>query len=111
MRGLDVFVMPALITPDHEEHDGHALMEAMACGVATVGSSSGIIPELLSDSCGLMFPAGDKAALAERILALLSDCAMRREIAQRGLARAEASFTVDGIAAQKADVYAKVLQS
>lgn len=109
MRGLDVFVMPALITPDHEEHGGHALMEAMACGVASIGSTSGIIPELLGDGCGIVFPAGDRVKLIEAIAAMLTDAGARKAFSQRALARATHNFSIDGIAAQKAEIYAKVL--
>src|SRR5690606_14323472 len=33
LAALDAFAMPALVLPDHEEHDGVALLEAMAMKV------------------------------------------------------------------------------
>lgn len=109
MRGLDIFVMPSLVLRDHEEHDGHALMEAMACGVPSIGSTSGIIPELLSDDCGLIYPAGDAQALAACLSTLLSSAQERSALAARGLARAKEAFTVEGIALMKSKIYQKVL--
>ncbi len=47
MNGLDIYVLPALILPDHQEHDAHALLQALACGIASDGTRSGIIPEIL----------------------------------------------------------------
>lgn len=109
MRTLDVFVMPSLVLPDHEEHDGHALMEAMACGVASIGSTSGIIPELLSDGCGLIYPAGDVRELTQRLSSLLGSADDRSALAARGLARANDAFTIEGIALQKMKIYNRVL--
>ncbi|MBT6118266.1 MAG: glycosyltransferase, partial [Rhodospirillaceae bacterium] len=69
LRGLDLFCLPAHVLPDHEEHDAHALMEAMACGIACIGTRSGIIPELLDGKTGLLVPPADPPALAEAIAA------------------------------------------
>jgi len=110
MQGLDLFVMPSLITPDHEEHDGHAIMEAMACGVATIGSTSGIIPELLANGCGKTFAAGDQNELADALTLLLSNPKLRGEFASHARDRAAESFSVEAIAARKALLYAEVLQ-
>lgn len=111
MRGLDLFVMPALVTPDHEEHDGHALMEAMACGVASIASTSGILPELLAEGCGEIYEAGNAAALAEKLRLLAGSPGQRAELARRALARVSRDFTIEAIAARKSDLYAKVLHS
>jgi glycosyltransferase involved in cell wall biosynthesis len=51
MRSLDLFVLaskPVSSGPDlWEEQFGHVLIEAMAAGVPTLGSSSGAIPEVI----------------------------------------------------------------
>lgn len=51
MRSLDLFVLaskPVSSGPDFwEEQFGHVLIEAMAAGVPTLGSSSGAIPEVI----------------------------------------------------------------
>ncbi len=105
MRSLDIFVMPSRITADHEEHDGHALMEALACGVASIGSTSGIIPELLGDNLGLIFPSGDCDALASSLGWLVSDVSLRREMSARGEKYALQHFSIEGIANQKMEIY------
>ena len=110
MRELDLFIMPSLITPDHEEHDGHALMEAMACGVAVIGSTSGIIPELLAGGCGEAVTAGDRGELAAALSKLLGNAALRRKLAASARKRAANDFSIEAIAARKARVYAEVLQ-
>jgi glycosyltransferase involved in cell wall biosynthesis len=85
-RTLDIFVLPSVTMPDWTEQFGSVLAEAMACGVPTIGSSSGSIPEVL-DGCGRIFPEGNTRALAEEILRLGSDTATRSELAARGRER------------------------
>jgi len=66
---LDVFVMPSL-----KEGLGLALMEAMAFGLAVVGSRVGGIENLISHAeNGLLVPAADPKALGRAILELLLD--------------------------------------
>jgi len=65
---LDVFVLPSLTTPDWKEQYGRVLVEAMACGVPVVGSSSGAIPEVLEGyPKGLVFKEDDVTDLAKKI--------------------------------------------
>ena len=45
---LDVFVLPSQTKPGWKEQYGRVLVEAMACNVAIVGSTSGAIPEVLA---------------------------------------------------------------
>lgn len=110
MQRLDLFVLPALVTPDHEEHDGHALMEAMACGVASIGSRSGVIPELLAGECGLLFDSGDRDQLAECLRRLSEDLPLRQEIAKRAAAKAVSQYSIEAIAIQKLDIYRRFSQ-
>jgi N-acetyl-alpha-D-glucosaminyl L-malate synthase BshA len=83
----DVFLLPS-----SEESFGLAALEAMACGVPVVASNAGGIPELVVDGDGgFTFPVGDTSAMAERVVALLSD---PRELArQRERARLRATET------------------
>jgi glycosyltransferase involved in cell wall biosynthesis len=64
---IDVIVLPShtVCGPNiwWKEQFGHVLIEAMACGVVTIGSDSGAIPEVLDDPC-LIFPQGNVAALS-----------------------------------------------
>ena len=52
MRGLDVYVLPARNLPDHQEHDAHALLQALACGVPCIATRSGIVPEISATAPG-----------------------------------------------------------
>ena len=73
LAAMDVFVMPSL-----QEGLGLALMEAMAQGLAVVGSAVGGIKTLIKDKVnGLLVEPADPVALAEAIAQLLSDASLR----------------------------------
>ncbi len=86
MQALDVFVLPSkpeVNGPDMwTEQFGYVLIQAMACGVPTVGSDAGAIPEVV-DLPDMIFSAGDVDALAARLLGLLDDPARREAAASR----------------------------
>jgi glycosyltransferase involved in cell wall biosynthesis len=92
---LDVLVLPSHTTPTWKEQFGRVLVEALWCGVPVVGSSSGEIPWLVElTGGGLLFPEGDRGALAERLAELRDDAPLRRELASTGRAAVERLFSV-----------------
>jgi glycosyltransferase involved in cell wall biosynthesis len=103
-RRMDVLVLPSLTRPNWVEQFGRVLIEAMACGVAVVGSSSGEIPWVVGDA-GVIFPEGDAEALRGVLAGLLADGDRRGELARRGRERVLAQFTQAQIAAATAAVY------
>ena len=83
-RAADVFVHTA-----RAEAFGKTVTEAMACGTPVVASAVGGIPEQLSDGReGFLCPPGDAAALAARLIDLLSQPQRRAECAAAALRRA-----------------------
>ncbi|MBI3761485.1 MAG: glycosyltransferase [Chloroflexi bacterium] len=89
---MDAFVLPSLTTTFWKEQFGHALIEAFACEVPVVGSSSAEIPNVVGDA-GLIVPEGDAAALRDGLCRLADDPALRSDLARRGRARALALYT------------------
>ena len=80
MRQADLFVAPS-----HAEPLGVVYMEAMAMGVATIGTAAGGVAEIIdSGTDGLLVPPRDPDALAEAIRSLLNDPEGRRKMAQAG---------------------------
>jgi glycosyltransferase involved in cell wall biosynthesis len=73
------------------------MVEAMACEVAVVGSSSGEIPHVIGEPA-LIFPEGDVAALSAILRRLVEHADQRAELARRGRARALALYTQQHIA-------------
>jgi glycosyltransferase involved in cell wall biosynthesis len=98
-QALDAFVLPSRTTPAWKEQFGMVLAEAMACGVAVVGSSSGAIPDVVGGA-GLVFPEGDASALAHALGQLARDPALRADLGRRGRARSARLFSHEALADQ-----------
>lgn len=78
----DLFIMPSVIGPKGSR-DGlpNVLLEAMATGLACVGSEVASIPEVIQDGrTGILVPPGDAAALADALEILLQDPARRKSM-------------------------------
>lgn len=103
-RSLDVLVLPSRSRPNWTEQFGRVLIEAMACGVAVVGSTCGEIPQVIGEA-GLIFPEGDASALRAHLARLQADPSLRAELAARGRARVLSHYTQARIAADTYAVY------
>ena len=73
----------------------YTLIEAMACGRASVATDVGGVSEAVGDVAGLVVPPRDPAALAEACLRLLRDDTLRQAMGAAARARAMEHFTVD----------------
>jgi glycosyltransferase involved in cell wall biosynthesis len=108
MARLDALVLPSRTRPNWAEQFGRVLVEAMACEVAVVGSSSGEIPHVIGDA-GLVFAEDDVAALTACLARLVDDPEERLTLARRGRERALAQYTQERIARQTYAVWREVL--
>jgi glycosyltransferase involved in cell wall biosynthesis len=95
---FDVLVLPSISTPHIVEQFGAVLAEAMACGVAVIGSDSGAIPEVVGQG-GLIFPEGDVEALAQTILRMSEDEELRRSCGEQGRQHYKNHYTCEAYAA------------
>jgi glycosyltransferase involved in cell wall biosynthesis len=92
---LDVLVLPSRTTPTWKEQFGRAIVEALWCGVPVVGSDSGEIPWLIElTGGGLVFPEGDREALAARLKELRESPELRRRLATQGGSRVRELFSL-----------------
>jgi glycosyltransferase involved in cell wall biosynthesis len=79
----DVYCQPSL----WQEASGLAVMEAMSFGLPVVASRIGGLPELVRDGLtGFLFAPGDSSAMAERLIELACDPALRRSMGEAGYA-------------------------
>jgi glycosyltransferase involved in cell wall biosynthesis len=96
----DIFVMPTR----RIEMFGMAALEAQACGKPVVASLHGGLPEVISETSGLFFPAGDADALANQLLLLSKNLELRHCLGQAALANAQ-RFCWQRITAQLDAIY------
>jgi len=99
---VDLFVLPS-----QAEGISNTLLEAMACGCAPVATQVGGNPELVEQGVnGLLVPAADSGALAAALARLVADAPLRERLAAASLARVRADFSLDGMVAAYAALYA-----
>jgi glycosyltransferase involved in cell wall biosynthesis len=99
---MDVLVLPSLARI--YEQFGHVLVEAMACEVPVVGSTSGEIPNVIGDA-GLVVPEGDVAALRDALARLAGDAELRRRLAGAGRERVAGRYTHAHLAARLVEFF------
>jgi len=105
LRAADVFVYPS--TTDGMSN---AVLEAMACGLAIVASTSGATAELLKHGeSALLFEPGDRTALASNLAAATGDAALRQRLGQAARAAAS-SLAIPVIVDGLEGVYDEMLQ-
>jgi len=98
---MDVFVMPSL-----EEGLGLSLMEAMAAGIAVIGSRIGGIPSLIQHGQnGLLVEPADSRQLSSAILQVLRDQSAAEAMASRAQAFIEENFSEEEMVIQTEGVY------
>jgi glycosyltransferase involved in cell wall biosynthesis len=105
---IHVLVLPSRTTPRWREQLGHVLLEAMAQGVAVVGSNSGAIPEVIADA-GRVFPEDDHAALAAVLRGLAGDAAAISSLGDAGRRRVLAEYTNQRIAERTREFHGEVM--
>jgi len=111
LQGLDLFVLPSCTSTDKEEHDAHALLEALAVGVPCLGTHSGITPEILGDGTGLLVEPNSADALSRGLLRLFRCSELRQTLGFRGRAKALSTFSVEALADQRARIYQEILDA
>ena len=108
MNAMDIFVLPSLTRPNWVEKFGRVLIEAMACGVPLIGSSSGEIPNVIGDA-GLVFKEADSEDLHKKLTLLLENPDLRRSLGQKGRQRTLEKFSWKAVASQTLAVYDHLL--
>jgi glycosyltransferase involved in cell wall biosynthesis len=97
------------VIPSPHETQSIVTLEAMASGLPVVAARAGALPELIEDGDnGLLFRPGDARDLAEKILTLLGDPALRHRMGRRSLEKVVA-HKLDGSLRCIEDVYKKLV--
>jgi glycosyltransferase involved in cell wall biosynthesis len=106
----DVLCAPSQTTPHCSEQFGRMIIEAFAAGVTVVGSDSGEIPYVIGNA-GIVLGEKDEAAWVSTLDRLLSDRALRSELAAKGRNRAEEQFAWPVIAHQHLEFFDQILSN
>jgi glycosyltransferase involved in cell wall biosynthesis len=104
MNSVDVVVIPSLWS----EPLGMVAVEAMACGKTVIGSSGGGLGEVIGTH-GLTFPNGDASALADRMMRLKQDPALKAEL-ERSASEYARQFTAPRVIEEYLDHLREVLR-
>ncbi len=101
-----------MLFPSEQESFGLAALEAMACEVPVIGTSTGGLPEVVADGeTGLLFEVGDVESMAAGALSLLRDEERRVEMGRMGRKRAVLHFNSRDIIPKYEAVYERVLKA
>lgn len=103
-KGFDIFAMSSV-----SEGMCTALVDAMAASKPAVCTAAGGIPEVMVDGrTGFLVAPRDHHAMAERLVRLLNDQALRRRMGAAALQRAREAFTVERMVAGTVAVYERL---
>jgi glycogen(starch) synthase len=102
----DLVVIPSL-----REGFGRVVIEAFAAGTPVVASATGGLTELVSDHVnGILVPPGDAGALAEAVVAILSDHALAKKLKTGARSVDLSRYSVDAMAGAMSRIYERLLQ-
>lgn len=104
---MDILVLPSLTTEVWKEQFGRVLAEAMASGVAVIGTASGEIPQVIGNA-GLIVPEGDDDALCRALQELLVSPEKREALKRAGSERVHSCFTWPVVVRELQKVYEKI---
>lgn len=104
LRKIDVLVLPS-----HTEGTPNSIIEAMSQGIPVIATPVGGIPDMLGRDAGLLVPLGDERALADAMLRLAGDPALRASMGRAGRARYEATYSPEAVLPVLLETYDRML--
>jgi glycosyltransferase involved in cell wall biosynthesis len=107
LRRMDIFV-----TSSRSESFPNALLEAMACGCAPIGSNVGGIPELIEHGrTGLLFESGSVDGLSAQLEQLVASDPRRKSLAAAAAERARTRFSMQVNVQTNQRIYREILET
>ncbi len=101
LNAIDTYVLPSLY-----EGISNSLLEAMATGLPAIASEAGGNPEAIIDrQSGLLFPVADREQLADRLLLVYNDPALRSSLGKGALRRVQQEFSLAAMVAKYEAMY------
>lgn len=96
--------------PSYGEPFATSVLEAMACGVPVVATSSGGIPHMVTAAGGRFVPPRDPVALADALLDVLASRELQMAMGRHNRARVEDEFEIERAVDRLERAYDAVLQ-
>lgn len=98
-----------VVLPSYREGLPKVLIEAAACGRAVITTDApGCRDAVLPDESGLVIPIEDPVALAEAIMRLIEDPALRRRLGATGRILAEGRFDIGQVIQTHLSIYGQL---
>jgi len=100
-----------MLMPSEMESFGLAALEAMACGVPSISTDVGGVPELIEDGHnGLLFGVGDVDSMSAAAIALLRDEPRLRRMSEAGRRTAQDHFCASRVIPLYEEYYERVVR-
>jgi glycosyltransferase involved in cell wall biosynthesis len=104
LSAMDVFVLPSA-----SEGNSNAVLEAMAAGLPVVSTRVGGTPMLVGpQGARFLVTPGDQEAIAARLLELINDEPLRKQVGAAMHQRVRERFDIDVVARTYAGAYSKL---
>jgi glycosyltransferase involved in cell wall biosynthesis len=97
------------IAPSRYESFGLIYLEAMAYGKPVIGTRAGGIPEVVTDEVGRLVEPEDRDQIADAVLALMKDSALRRTLGSNAFRRVRQHFSVEAMVKNTLALYREAI--
>ena len=105
MAAMDIFVLPSFA-----EGISRALMESMAMGLPSVCSGiDGNLEAVDDGDTGFIFPVNDHKALSDKLLFLIQNEKLRKEMGKKARARAKERFDMRNLSLKYEELYMELI--
>ncbi|PAD40263.1 glycosyltransferase family 4 protein [Terribacillus sp. 7520-G] len=105
LESSDIFVLPSL-----QDTQPYSVIEAQLCGIPTVVSDAGGLPEMVQEGVtGLLSEAGNPNSLAQQLHRLLQDDSLRRQLGSQAKLWAEQQWSLVNMGMNTVELYKKAL--
>ncbi|WP_453995471.1 N-acetyl-alpha-D-glucosaminyl L-malate synthase BshA [Bacillus nitroreducens] len=95
-----------------KESFGLVLIEAMACGVPTIGTNVGGIPEVIHENVdGFICELGDIHDIANKAITILTDSTLHKKMSNQAIQSVKEKFNSERIVNNYEDLYYSVLSN
>lgn len=96
---MDTFILPSITTAHWKEQFGRVIIESLSCRVPVIGSDSGAIPELISDTGGgIIFPEDNAEVLSKKMSQIMNNHDLRFQLIGKGERSVRERYSIEAVA-------------